>query len=152
MRVVHLEGKKLVGLRVVCDGDQYVNEIPKALDFLRERLDQIRDVVNPEQMVGAFVVGDCSDKEDGYWVCVEVQEYYEIPNGMITLTIPAQRYAVIKHTGPNYEIRKTYELLHKWIKEKEYERILNSWHLEISDISRDEAKNDIEIQLYDTIK
>jgi predicted transcriptional regulator YdeE len=151
MRVVHLESKKLVGLRVVCDGDQYVNEIPKASDVLRERLNQIRNVVNPERMVGAFVVGDCSDEEDGYWVCVEVQEYCEIPNGMVTLTIPAQRYAVIKHTGPNYEIRKTYEILHKWIEENEYERILSSWHLEISDMSRDGAKNVIEIELYDTI-
>lgn len=152
MRVVHLECKKLVGLRVVCDGDQYVNEIPKASDVLRERLDQIRDVLNPEQMVGAFVVGDCSDEEDGYWVCVEVQEYCEIPNGMVTLTIPAQRYAVIKHIGPNYEIRKTYELLHKWTEEQGFERILNSWHLEISDMSMNEFKNDIEIELYDTIK
>jgi predicted transcriptional regulator YdeE len=97
MRVVHIESKKLVGLRVVCDGDQYLNEIPKTSVVLRERLQQIREVVKPERMVGAFIVGDCSDKEDGYWVCVEVQEYSEIPDGMVTLTIPAQKYAVIKH-------------------------------------------------------
>jgi len=103
-------------------------------------------------MVGAFVVGDCSDEEDGYWVCIEVDEYRDIPTGMVTLTIPAQRYAVINHTGSNVEIRKTYELLHTWIQENEYERILSAWHLEISDMSRDDATSDDEIELYDTIK
>jgi predicted transcriptional regulator YdeE len=60
----------------------------------------LKEVLNPARWIGAFIVGDYSDEEDGYWVCVEVNKYDEIPVGMISLTIPSQKYAVIRHTGP----------------------------------------------------
>lgn len=44
MKVVELSEKKLVGIRVVCPGDEYVNEIPKASIKLKERLNEIKDV------------------------------------------------------------------------------------------------------------
>ncbi|WP_449442969.1 hypothetical protein [Ureibacillus acetophenoni] len=28
-------------------------------------------------------------EEDGYWVCVEVKEYEDIPSDMVTLTVPS---------------------------------------------------------------
>lgn len=143
---------KLVGLRVVCEGDQYVNEIPKASIILKERLNEIKEVLTPVRLIGAFIVSDYSDEEDGYWVCVEVKEYDEVPDGMVSLTIPPQKYAVIRHVGPNHEIRNTYEILHKWIEEKGFERICRSWHLEISDEWGIRDTKEIEVDLYDTIK
>ncbi|TVX96257.1 GyrI-like domain-containing protein [Cohnella terricola] len=151
MRIVELNEKKLVGIRVVCPGDQYVNEIPKASFKLKERLNEINDVVNPTRLVGAFVVGDFSEEEDGYWVCIEVKEINKVPEGMVYLVVPKQKYAVIRHKGPNHEIRNTYEKLHKWIKENKFERLQRSWHLEISDEWGHMEKVDIEIDLYDTI-
>ncbi|MGM0883064.1 MAG: GyrI-like domain-containing protein [Bacillota bacterium] len=152
MRVVQLESKKLVGIRVICEGDQYVNEIPKAAKKLEERILQIKNVIDPNKMIGAFVVGDYSDEEDGYWVCVEVEEYDEIPEGMVSLNVPEQRYAVITHTGSNHEIRNTYEALHQWINENGFERVLNTWHLEITENWGSQESNAYEIDLYDTIK
>ncbi|RCW50376.1 GyrI-like domain-containing protein [Paenibacillus prosopidis] len=152
MRVVQLESKKLVGIRVVCEGDQYVNEIPKAAKKLEEQVLKIKNVIDPNKMIGGFVVGDYLDEEDGYWVCVEVEEYDEIPAGMVTLTVPEQRYAVITHTGSNREIRNSYEALHHWINENGLERVLNAWHLEITKNWRIQESNSYEIDLYDTIK
>lgn len=66
MKVVELHEMKLVGIRVVCPGDQYVHEIPKASVELKERLQEIREVVKPVRLVGAFIVEDVSEEEDGY--------------------------------------------------------------------------------------
>jgi hypothetical protein len=37
------------------------------------------------------------------------------------------------------------------MEENKFERLLRSWHLEISDVGRDKELNDIEVNLYDTI-
>lgn len=92
--VIELSELKLVGFRILCPGEQYVNEIPKATLQLSERISEISNVINPFQQIGAFVVENETDNEDGYWICVEVNEYENIPDDMITLTVPSQRYAV----------------------------------------------------------
>ncbi|WP_353049464.1 GyrI-like domain-containing protein [Paenibacillus sp. ISL-20] len=99
-----------------------INEIPKASVELKERLHEIRDVVKPARLVGAFIVEDVTEEEDGYWVCVEVNDMKQVPEGMVSLVIPKQKYAVQRHQGPNYEIRNTYEKLHHWIRENNHER------------------------------
>ncbi|MDF2645879.1 MAG: transcription activator effector binding protein [Paenibacillus sp.] len=152
MKVVELNEKKLVGIRVLCPGDQYVKEIPNASCVLKERLNEINDAVSPVRLFGAFIVEDCSEEEDGYWVCVEVNEIRQVPKGMVSLVVPKQKYAVKRHKGPNYEIRDTYEKLHKWIEENKFERLRSAWHLEISNEWGSKEINDIEIDLYDSIK
>lgn len=152
MRVTELQEMGLVGLRVVCDGDQYVKEIPKAANLLKSRLHEIQEVLSPVRLVGAFIAGDYSEAEDGYWVCVEVKDVVEVPEGMVSIMIPAQRYAVIRHSGPNHEIRQTYETLHKWMRENEYERKLRAWHLEITEEWEVLDASNVEVDLYDTIQ
>ena len=152
MQVVELGEKRLVGIRVVCPGDQYVLEIPKASFKLKERLHEIDDVKSPARLVGAFIVGDFTEEEDGYWVCVEVNEIRQVPEGMVSLIVPKQKYAVIRHKGPNYEIRSTYEQLHHWIEENNIERLQRAWHLEISDEWGNKGISDVVVDLYDTIK
>jgi predicted transcriptional regulator YdeE len=145
VKIVELNSKRLIGLRVLCEGDQYVYEIPKAAAVLKSRVSEIDHVANPKVFIGVYVVGDCSNEEDGYWICVEVNQGCEAPEGMMSLEVPSQKYAVISHEGPNTEIRNTYDELHKWIASNGYERNLSSWHLEISN----EENNYIE--LYDTV-
>jgi predicted transcriptional regulator YdeE len=152
MKIVELSEKKLVGIRVTCPGDQYVNEIPKASFKLKERLNEIKGVISPARLVGAFIAGDYSEEEDGYWVCVEVNEIRQVPEGMVSLEVPKQKYAVIKHKGPNFEIMNTYEKLHNWIEENNLERLHRSWHLEISNEWGNKELKDLEVDLYDTIK
>lgn len=152
MKVVELHEMRLVGIRVVCPGDQYVKEIPKASVELKNRLQEIRDVVKPVRLVGAFIAEDVSGEKDGYWVCVEVHNMKQVPEGMASLVIPQQKYAVQRHQGPNDEIRNTYENLHCWILENNHERLPRSWHLEISDVWGHGEVNHIEADLYDTIK
>lgn len=86
--VKDLEVVKLVGIRVVCAGEKYLEEIPKAAKILKERTNEIKNVLFSGQQVGAFVVEESSPEEDGYWICVQVDEYKDVPEDMSTLTVP----------------------------------------------------------------
>ncbi|GAA0134883.1 hypothetical protein YSY43_17230 [Paenibacillus sp. YSY-4.3] len=152
MKIVELNAKKLVGIRVVCPGDEYVSEIPRAAVQLKERLSEIKEVVHPARLIGAFVAGDFSEEEDGYWVCVEVNDIQEVPAGMVSIVVPGQKYVVLRHTGPNTEIRNSYEQLHRWIAENQLERLPRAWHLEITEEWGQEGTIDVVTDLYDTIK
>ena len=145
-----LEEIKIVGFRVLCEGDQYIDEIPKAAFQLNERIDEIQQVTNLSVQYGAFIIDHYSEAEDGYWIGVEVKEYDNIPEGMASLTIPPQRYAVLKHTGANGKIRDSYASLHNWIKENGFNRELNKWHLERYHSWSN--KNHISVDLLDTVR
>jgi len=147
--VKQLSEMKLVGFRVLCPGDQYIVEIPKASKVLSERTGEIANVVNPSFQYGAFVVEHSSNEEDGYWVCVEVSEFEGIPEGMVSLTIPGQMYALLRHIGANDEIRQAYTELHQWIEANGYRRLPEKWHLEAFHKWSDPAN--IDVELMDTV-
>lgn len=66
-------------------------------------------------MVGAFK-GD-NEPEDGYWVCVQVEQFSNIPDGMGTVVVPPQKYAVKWHYGHRSEVSKTHHKLDELIRE-----------------------------------
>lgn len=148
--IKELDEIKLVGFRVLCPGDQYIIEIPKASLQLSERISEIKQVVNPLRQFGAFVVENETDEEDGYWICVEVKEYEDIPFDMVTLTVPPQRYAVSRYKGVNYKIMDAYNDLHLWIDENKYRRIKNKWHLEKFYSWKD--NENVDVELLDTVE
>ena len=145
-----LDELKLVGFRVLCSGDQYLVEIPKASLMLTERISEIKQVVDPNIQIGAFVVENETPDEDGYWVSVEVKEYEDIPTDMVTLTIPPQRYAILRHIGSNSKIVEAYNDLHKWIEDNHFIRLKNKWHVERFYEWRDTEK--VDVDLLDTIE
>ena len=147
--IKELDELKLVGFRVLCAGEEYIVEIPKVFSRLSERIHEIKQVVNPLHLVGAFVVGDENTDKDGYWVCIEVKEYEDIPADMVTLTVPSQRYAVIRHKGENKTIRNSYEELHQWISDNNYLRLMDQWHIE-KYYSWNDVHN-VDVELFDTI-
>ena len=88
MAVKELDEMKLVGFRVLCPGDQFIKEIPKTSMLLNKRINEIKQVMNPSIQVGAFVVNECSNEKEGYWVCVQVKGYKRYSEGMVMLTVP----------------------------------------------------------------
>lgn len=148
--VKELEELKLVGFRVLCEGDQYINEIPKASIKLQKRMNEIKQVINPSLQVGAFVVDNSTVEVDGYWICVEVKEYEETPKDMVVLTVPSQKYGAVRHRGSNNMIKNSYDNLHKWMEEKRLKRLTDKWHLEIYSSWQD--PQNIDVLLLDTIE
>ncbi|MGP4076874.1 GyrI-like domain-containing protein [Halobacillus sp. K22] len=124
--------KKLVGFRVVCKGMKgYAKEIPKASMMLDRRIGEINNLVDPVKLVGAFKAAETSNEDDGYWVCYEVESLEDIPDGMVSLTVPEEKYAVLHFRGHSSEIFGGYDHLHQWIEEKGYKRSPEKWTLEI---------------------
>ncbi|MBB4822823.1 putative transcriptional regulator YdeE [Sporosarcina luteola] len=147
-KVTEVGELKLAGYRILCEGDQYIVEIPKASLRLQEKLKDIPFAIHPMQQIGAFVV-DSVPENDGYWICVEVKEFRDIPDDLIQLTIPPQRYAVSRYSGPNDKIRDAYSDLHAWMEENRYTRRMDAWHLE--KFHSWEDRENVVVELFDTI-
>ena len=141
---------KLVGFRVLCSGDQYASEIHKASLHLQRRTSEIKSIKEINQQVGAFVVEESSQDEDGYWITMEVENFNDIPSDMVCLTIPPQTYATARFKGSNEHIPNAYNELHKWMEIHNRRRLLDSWHLEIFHSWED--VDNIDVDLFDTIK
>jgi len=102
-------------------------------------------------MLGAYKVGDYTEAEDGYWIGYEVERLESIPDGMVAITVPPQRYAVIRHEGANTEIKNSYETLHRWIADNGHVRILRAWHIEMTNENAEGEPAPV-LELYDTIR
>lgn len=140
---------KLVGYRVLSEGE-YALDIPRASRLLGSRLNEIKNVINPDIQYGAFIVDTDSEDEDGYWVGVAVEELEDIPAGMTGLTIPLQRYASAKYKGSNQDIFDAYEELHQWALQQGYKRLTDKWHIEI--FTAWENPDELEVELLDTVE
>ncbi|QHA90887.1 GyrI-like domain-containing protein [Bacillus sp. N1-1] len=150
MHIEKLEQIHLIGIRVCCPAEEYLSEIPQASKRLEERKHKISHVTNPTQQIGAFIVETSSEDEEGYWVCVQVKKVGQIPNGMVSLTIPPQTYAVMNHNGPNTTILHTYDELHNRIEKSGKTRKIGAWHLERFHHFKNKEK--IDVDLLDTIQ
>jgi predicted transcriptional regulator YdeE len=153
MRIRELEALQLVGIRVVCaDEAGYIDAIPQASYQLRHRLDEISGVIDPHLMVGVYKPGDTVAEEDGYWVCTRVDRFEAVPEGMMAVSVPAQRYAVKWHYGPRSKVGETYRKLHKLMDDAGLLRNSQAWHIEMQRNWGVPEETDIEMDLYDTIE
>ncbi|WP_164669418.1 GyrI-like domain-containing protein [Virgibacillus doumboii] len=151
MQVVTKGEMKLVGIRLVCSTlKEYQEKIPAVVETMHNRLDEIENKTNPDVFIGIHKV-DATEEEDGYWKCVEVTEFNDVPNGMDAIVIPAQEYAAISHDGIKWEIHQAYGKMHQQIEDSEYERIYNAWTLETFD-QRKQEEEIIRCTLYDPIR
>ncbi|MFI8574419.1 GyrI-like domain-containing protein [Rossellomorea aquimaris] len=141
---------KLIGFRVVCPGDQYIIEIPKAASKLKEKVHEIQHLVNDQVQLGAFIAEDTTGDLDGYWVGMEVEKIEVIPPGMVSLTIPPQTYVSTFYQGANHGIRDAYRDMHEWAEVNGYVRRRDLWHLER--FYRFDSGEQVEVELLDTVE
>jgi predicted transcriptional regulator YdeE len=110
--LVSLDELRLVALKVVGRLSELSHRVPLAWLDLIERLDRIPQRIDAHLFYGAFLEADHqSGGADGtysYWVGVAVGDFEEVPAGMTTLTIPAQRYAMAAVQGGVEQIDATY--------------------------------------------
>ncbi|MDQ6419043.1 GyrI-like domain-containing protein [Paenibacillus sp. LHD-117] len=64
-----------------------------------------------------------------YWACFEVQHLEELPPGMVQLTIPAHRYAMVACS--NKRIGEGYEQLKTWMGEQRLQKHDSAVSLEL---------------------
>ncbi|MFZ0475153.1 MAG: AraC family transcriptional regulator, partial [Halobacillus sp.] len=66
-------------------------------------------IVEPLKLIGAFKAAETSNEDDGYWVYYEVESLEDIPDGMVSLTVPEEKYDVHHFRGHSSEIFNIYD-------------------------------------------
>ncbi|TCS96721.1 GyrI-like domain-containing protein [Hazenella coriacea] len=105
-------------------------EIPHIWENFISRIKEIPNQVQP----GVFV-SPCHDRVTDFtcYIGVEVDSANQVPKGMLTLTVPTQRYAVFVHKGPIKTTPETYRKAWTWIERMGYIKDHSTLGLEVFD-------------------
>ncbi len=88
--------------------------IKASIDFHR-RVDEVSNVVNKNVLISPYM---CNEIVATYFVCAEVTEIKDIPDGMIGFKLPLMDYAKISCS--NKTIGEAYSRLFNWMGENGY--------------------------------
>ncbi len=122
------------------------HSIPDLWTRFAPHLGQIRNQVG-ETSYGICYNGDAEGNFD-YMAAVEVSDGACEEDGLIRMTVPAQRYAVFTHSGHISDIRKTvYTIWNKWLPEAEVTHA-NGPDFELYDTRFDVASGTGEIEIW----
>lgn len=118
--ILTVPARQIVAIKVVGRHSELSHRVPIAWLDLTNRLDQIPHKVDPTLFYGLFPESDqLNDGENGvftYWVGTEVSEVGALPEGMVALSLPEQRYVVATVKGPKEAISQAYTNLFGWLK------------------------------------
>ncbi|WP_404462378.1 GyrI-like domain-containing protein [Sutcliffiella horikoshii] len=107
---------KLVGQ---CATGNFPKSFPEvAMNVQREfenRREEVRHAVNRDVIYSPYLANSLVAT---YFACVEVQEFDDIPKGMMALTIPLTTYAKISCSNKTVDIG--YDRIFSWMKENGY--------------------------------
>ncbi|MGR9049573.1 GyrI-like domain-containing protein [Halobacillus faecis] len=143
-KVEEKDALTIIGYRVVCDGKDYMLEIPKAAEKLHQRFPEAN------VQIGAFIPGDCKEGSDGYWLGVPLTHDTTVPEDLTRLKIEKQTYAITTYKGSNERIREAYGSLHEWMERERYPRDLEAWHVEVYHSWQD--KEELHMELWETVR
>jgi predicted transcriptional regulator YdeE len=152
IRFKELEAYKLVGIKVHLTQDPYnKSAIPQAAHELKTRLSEIPHVIHTHQMIGVSNAGNSSTDDESYWVCVQVKQFDDIPQGMETLTVPVQRYAVKWYYGLRNDLNDVYLDMHSLIQKAGHSLPTQTTRIEISNTWGDLEESEIELYIYEAV-
>lgn len=121
-KTVNRDQIKLVGMQYI--GNNENGEIPQLWESFITRAKEIGGTINNRAFYGVcecICEGPCKCGMGGdflYIAAVEVSEFDGVPEGMVTKTIPAAKYAVFIHKGSLDGLCDTMNSIYcKWIPE-----------------------------------
>ena len=125
------------------------NENDEIAQMWNELVPRIRDIESPTPSMvsyGVITEFDESTNEMEYVAGVEVNELSEVPDGMVSVEVPAQTYAVFPTTLPALHdtIARIYD---EWLPDSDYERTSGP-EFELYDEDFDPNDEDSELHLY----
>ncbi|GGX40023.1 GyrI-like domain-containing protein [Saccharospirillum salsuginis] len=117
MEIVELERLQLVGLPVRAEWRELWTEMPKAWKKLFEQVAQINHR-HSDRFVDTSL-----EVENGVYLQLvgsEVLEVDRVPEGMMAVDVPAQRYIYHRHDGPTAGIANSFGQIYDWAKANGY--------------------------------
>ena len=124
LKIVEKEAMKIVGMKVITT--QKNNTIPQLWDKFNPRCSEIKNIAQKGVCVGIcpnVVTKDFDENTKfAYIAGMIVENFDNVPKGMETLEIPAQKYAVATHKGSLDTLHDTYHYLYaEWLPNSDYE-------------------------------
>lgn len=111
------------------------------------RIEEISARVNPEAMVSMGLTND-RPTDFTYYASIEVEDVSEVPEGMVSITVPAASYAVFTHKGSTDKLGDTINQARRTIKESGYGINHDAYWFELYDKRFNPASEDSELDLY----
>jgi AraC family transcriptional regulator len=97
-------------------------EIPQLWDVFVPRLTEVPNQSSPQETYGIAENHDLATHEFDYTACVAVTEASQLPTGMVSKTVPANRYAVFPCTLAT--IQQAFADAEAWFATSSYRRKL----------------------------
>lgn len=139
-QIITVPALQIVAIKVVGRHSELSHRVPIAWLDLTNRLDQIPHKVDPTVFYGLFPESDqLNDGQNGvftYWVGTAVSEFADLPEGMVTLTVPEQRYVVATVKGDKEAITQAYTGLFGWLKEQRQQTAADRLGFELYETDR----------------
>lgn len=111
-RIILDKKRKLLGLEQIVrpKGDA----IRKLWGEFNLRKSELSEVATTDQLFGLceYMPDITDESEFGYIACVEVEDFSNIPKGMITKILAPAKYAVFTHKGSMEELKATYNYIY----------------------------------------
>lgn len=104
------------------------DQIPFLFARMKKRFDEVLYQKNHNIFIAPF---HGRETEMTYYVTVPVEEFTNIPEGMIGFTIPEKNYVFCMHNGKAAEIEHTYRGIEAWMEEYGYEQDHQALCLEV---------------------
>lgn len=151
MQLVEKGVMKFVGIRLKCDSfEEFQVKIPETVEELKARTAEISRPIDTQRVFGLFKV-DAQPSEDGYWVCLQVEEIENVAEGFEGLSIEPSKYASLQHVGLPKDIHQAYANLHEEIAQNGHQRLLDQWSIEEYSPNHEQNREGINVLLHDPV-
>jgi predicted transcriptional regulator YdeE len=124
IEIVERQEVKLVGYSLEASLNDIIQS--KIVAKLREELSDKSNLIKSRLDEGIYLVQiypHCEWTPDVVYrhiIAIEVSTFEDIPEGMITHSIPSGRYIKFSHEGPESEIGNTYDLINEWLEKNDF--------------------------------
>lgn len=123
-KIVKKDEFNVVGVKLRCKMGE-TSDIPKLWGQLMGRMGDIEHLVGDGYSYGITTNYDEATDMFDYVAAFKVSKAQDAPEGMVSLAIPAQTYAVFPCTMPT--IGETYDMIYKeWLPQSDYEHAYTS--------------------------
>lgn len=114
MEIITLDEFKAIGLKTSCKEEQLGIEMPKLWEIFISRVHEIKNRTDN------YVMDICLEVVENVYtqsICVKVENFNFVPEGMEAIIIPEQNYIRLRHEGSAENIWMSFGNMQKWAKE-----------------------------------
>lgn len=153
-KIIEQKERNVIGIEITCPFERMEEEIPKAWQTMKNRIGEVTGRMNETTLFGMYPQE--SDNPDPnkcyYYIGVEVASDQQVPQEMVKLTIPAQKYVSFLYRGPINQFFTAYEKVNAYMDAEGCEHDRKAFVLELKGpnsnlLDKETPNNELELCL-----